>query len=446
MPPVVLSAEERDAALAKGGSDLRFLLERNDVSRDIMAKWFHVGVVNLERFANIAKDVADLTEVLKEHMGLDATQSLEDRVAVASVTCAWSNARTRVQRAAEMEAELDTKEWKKPVVSSEWLAMKSGLEKALGYVDDKVWPAKEYVEKKLQEVEAGDYRAEDLTEVVSRDETDPDTLIPQFDSKGNLSVRRGTTRTKEPENPESLRVKLTVMRNAYMMIALKHTNRPELQGDYMRVFEEFKDYLLGEHVYGLNARDAEGYTVAAPPFKLVLSYEKAVRKEAARKMNQDGTAYPAALKLAWRDATVKERHFTTPLALYAKRPAPAPSGATELTTKKFKGEQKGGKAKSKGKGKQMAGCASHNAEGKPICYRFNTPGEKCKEKKCKFAHQCGVCFSPAHPMYQCGGTKDSHRIQRELAETSSGSCISSQERRGRIQSHGIYRGWPRCTS
>jgi hypothetical protein len=195
------------------------------------------------------------------------------------------------------------------------------------------------------------------------------------------------------------------MRNAYMMIALKHTNRPELQGDYRRVFEEFKDYLLGEHVYGLNARDAEGYTVAAPPFKLVLSYEKAVRKEAARKMNQDGTAYPAALKLAWKDATVKERHFTTPLALYAKRPAPASSGATELTTKKLKGEQKGGKAKSKGKGKQMAGCASHNAEGKPICYRFNTPGEKGKEKKCKFAHQCGVCFSPAHPMYQCGGSK-----------------------------------------
>ena len=96
MPPIDFTAEERDAALAKGGSDLQFLLERNDVSKDIMAKWFHVGVVNLEKFANIAKDVADLTEVLKEYMGLGATQSLEARVAVAAVTCAWSNARTRV--------------------------------------------------------------------------------------------------------------------------------------------------------------------------------------------------------------------------------------------------------------------------------------------------------------------------------------------------------------
>ena len=405
MPPLVLTPEEREAALRKGGSDLQYLLERNDVGKDIMAKWFHVGVVNLEKFANIAKDVADLTEVLKEHMGLDAAESLEARVEVAAITCAWSNARTRVQRSAEMEAELDTKEWKKPIVSSEWLAMKSGLEKALGLVDEKALPAKEYVEKKLQEVEAGDYRAEDLTEVVSRDEADPDTLVPQFDSKGNLSVRRGTTRSKEPENPESLRAKLTVMRNAYMMIALKHTNRMELQGDYGRVFEEYKDYLLGEHVYGLNARDAEGYTIAAPPFKLVLAYEKAIRKDAARRMNQEGVAYPVALKQAWRDATTKERHFTTPLALSAKRPAPAHAGGGEPPQKKQKGEQKGGKSKSKGKGKQMAGCASHTADGKPICYRFNTPGEKCKEKKCKFAHVCGICFSSAHTMYQCGSNK-----------------------------------------
>ena len=241
-------------------------------------------------------------------------------------------------------------------------------------------------------------------------------------------------------------MKLTVMRNAYMMIALKHTNRPELQGDYMRVFEEFKDYLLGEHVYGLNARDAEGYTVAAPPFKLVLSYEKAVRKEAARKMNQDGTAYPAALKLAWRDATVKERHFTTPLALYAKRPAPAPSGSTELTTKKFKGEQKGGKAKSKGKGKQMAGCASHNAEGKRSATGSTRLGRSAKRRSASLHTSVESASRRRTPCTSAVVAKDSHRIQRELAETSSGSCISSQERRGRIQSHGIYRGWPRCTS
>eukprot|EP00435_Cladocopium_sp_Y103_P055789 s679_g18.t1 len=382
MPVLILTDEEKEAALKKGGSDLRFLMERNDVPRDVMAQWFHAGVVTLEKFANIAKDAGDLTEVLKNHLGLDQGASLTARVQVAAVTCAWTNARTRVQRAAEMEAELDTKEFKKPIIASEWLALKSGLEKAVGTVDERTLPAKEYVEKKLQEVEAGDYRAEDLTEVISREEVDPDTLIPHFDSKGNLSVKRGCTRVSEPGNPESLRVRLTVMKNALLMISLKHTGRPELQGDYTRTFEEYKDFLLGEHVWGLNARDAEGFTMSAPPFKLVLSYERAVRREAMRRVNQEGLPIPQALKQAWKDPTTKERHFTTPLALVAKRPAQPAAAVREPPLKKAKGDQKGGRGKGRGKGKQMQGCASHNNEGQPICFRYNTPGEKCKEKKC----------------------------------------------------------------
>lgn len=198
-----------------------------------------------------------------------------------------------------------------------------------------------------------------------------------------------------------------MMRNAFQMVALRHTNRPELQGDYMKVFEDYKDYLLGEHVYGLNARDADRMTVAAPPFRLVLAYERAIRKEAAKRMNQEGVAFPAALKLAWKDPTTKERHFTTPLALVAKRPSGSQQAQQwdAAASKKQKFEAKGTREKGKGKGKQLAGCASHNKEGTPICYRFNTAGEKCKPKKCKFAHQCGICFSDKHAMFQCSARK-----------------------------------------
>ena len=392
MPPLVLSDDEKAAALKKGSSDLRFLFSRNEVNEDVVAKWLHAGVVTLEKFANIAKSPEDLADVLKDHIGVDASRTLEERVTTAAVTCAWSNARTRVSRAAELEAEVDAREWKKPLVQSEWLAMKAGLEASAGRMDDKVTPAKEYVEKKLQEVESGEYRAEELSEVISKEESDPDSLIPQWDSKGTLTVKRGSTKVKEPENPEALRVRLSVMRNALQMIALKRTNRPELQGDYVRTFEDMKDYLLGEHVYGLHAKDAEGQTVAAPPFRLVLAYERAVRREAMRRVNQDGVPLPKALREAWRDPTTKERYFTTPLALQVKRPAPQ------------KVEPKGGKDKGKGKPK-LPGCASQTADGTPVCYRFNTPGERCKQRKCKFAHVCGICFSDKHAMFQCTASK-----------------------------------------
>ena len=405
MAPVVLTAEQKAEALKKGGSDLKFLLGRNDVSDDIMATWFHVGVVTIEKFGNIAKDETDLLRVLRDHIGVDPDASLEQRVQAASLTCAWSNARTRIQRMAEVEAELDSNEWRKPVVSSEWLAMKAGLEGAVGPLDDAVMPSKEYVEKKLQELEAGDYRAEDLTEVVSRDQTNPDSLVPQWDSKGNLTVKRGATTVKEPESPESLRKRLTVVRNCYQMIALKHTHRPELQGEYVRTFEDYKDYLLGDHVYGLNARDAEGLVIAAPPFKLVLAYERAIRKEAARRMNQEGAVFTTALKAAWKCPTTKERHFTTPLALQAKRPTPPwRAQETQGPAKKPKQEAKGGQ-KGAAKVKALPGCATHTKDGQPVCFRYNTPGEKCKKAKCRYAHVCGICFAESHPMFQCSGGK-----------------------------------------
>ena len=44
-------------------------------------------------------------------------------------------------------------------------------------LEDKHIPAKEYIEKKLHELETGEFRAEPLTEVISRDEVDPDVLL-----------------------------------------------------------------------------------------------------------------------------------------------------------------------------------------------------------------------------------------------------------------------------
>lgn len=405
MPPVVLTPVEKDAALKNCGADLLFLLEKYDVKEDVQAILSHVGVKNVEKFAALAKDAQDLATLLKEYMNLDPDASLEARVEVGSVVCAWNNAQARSQKNAEIEAEMDTKEFVKKVPMSEWQAMRAALDRLVGRQDDKVTPAKEYVEKRLAEVENNDYRAESLTEVISRDEVDPDSLLPQWDSKGNLSVRRGATTVPEPSNPEALRKRLSIMQHAYQMVALRHTNRQELQGDYVKAFADYKDFILGEYVWGLNAKDEEGKTVSSPPWSLVLSYERAIRKEAAKKV-REGTPYPAALREAWRDPTIKERHFVTPLALHSKRPTPE---VPPVPWKYHKGGKDKGKGGKDGKGKKggktvLPGCATHTPDGDPVCYRFNTPNEKCKEKKCRFKHVCGICFG-RHPLYQCDHQK-----------------------------------------
>ena len=90
-------------------------------------------------------------------------------------------------------------------------------------------PSKEYLEKKLQELENGEFRAETLAEVVSKDEIDPDVLVPVFDSKGSLSVKKGSTTVPMPTGPEQLRRRLSVMQNCLMMLSMKHVGREEIQ-------------------------------------------------------------------------------------------------------------------------------------------------------------------------------------------------------------------------
>ena len=61
-----------------------------------------------------------------------------------------------------MDAEYGTQQWTRPVVAGEWSAMRAALENRYGMIEGKLMPAKEVVEKKLAEVEAGEQRAEEL--------------------------------------------------------------------------------------------------------------------------------------------------------------------------------------------------------------------------------------------------------------------------------------------
>ena len=65
----------------------------------------------------------------------------------------------------------------------------------------------------------------------------------------------------------------------------------------------------------------------------------------------NGMPIPVALKEAWRDATVKERNFATPLALYSKRPMQFPAGEREQKYLRGDGPPKN-KGDGKGKGKK----------------------------------------------------------------------------------------------
>ena len=65
--------------------------------------------------------------------------------------------------------------------------------------------------------------------------------------------------------------------------------------------EKYKDYLLGDYVYGLRSAEAAGSMI--PPWTLVLGYEHAIRKFANKLVSQEGYKFGEALK---------KRHGKTP--------------------------------------------------------------------------------------------------------------------------------------
>ena len=142
MPRAAITDDEGNKALEAAGTDIKYLLSRHEVSIENQKLFYHHGVTSLEKLSNFAKDRDDLVAVLKDHWESDASRTLEDRVQVAAITCAFINAKTRSQRAAEVDAEYDTLQWSRPVVAGEWAAMRSALEKRYGYLDDKIYPPK----------------------------------------------------------------------------------------------------------------------------------------------------------------------------------------------------------------------------------------------------------------------------------------------------------------
>eukprot|EP00972_Heterocapsa_arctica_P080783 11903549-Heterocapsa_arctica.AAC.1 len=73
----------------------------------------------------------------------------------------------------------------------------------------------------------------------------------------------------------------------WLYAKLRHPGRAILFTASTQLFADYADYLLGEEVFGLRSRDPQGHVVTSPSWALVLSYEREIRREVARKL-QDG--------------------------------------------------------------------------------------------------------------------------------------------------------------
>ena len=132
---LVLTAAEKTAAMEKGDSELKFLLDRNKVDADIQAMLYHSDVTSLGIFVTFVKGSDELREVLKDSFGIDSAASLSNRVRVANLVVAYQLAQGRVSEQSKLEGELSAKHLIKPMTTNEFAAMRLAWERRYWPVD-----------------------------------------------------------------------------------------------------------------------------------------------------------------------------------------------------------------------------------------------------------------------------------------------------------------------
>ena len=132
---ITITAEEKTHALLLGGADLVFLFDKKLVDEDIQAKMFHIGVTTVEQFAVLAKDQADLEEVLKVNFELDP-KDLPSRIRAGRVTVAWLAAKARASKQADLDGECEARRVPKDIGTSDVAAIRRSFEKAWWELED----------------------------------------------------------------------------------------------------------------------------------------------------------------------------------------------------------------------------------------------------------------------------------------------------------------------
>ena len=196
-----------------------------------------------------------------------------------------------------------------------------------------------------------------LKEIASRADQESDAQWGSLTvgKLGQVKMKKSAVETPAPKDQEEFRQKLKLLGHHFVFLRMLHPTRKELEGVNPFTFSTYTDYMLSKRVARLQAEDEKGQVYHTPTLRQVLTYDYYVRKK-AMELLEASKPLGEALKEAYEDATIKERHFTTPLSVSAvaqgataRSRSPPPSGGASSSAKGAKGK-KGKKSKGKGKG------------------------------------------------------------------------------------------------
>ena len=422
-----LTPQEFDDGINALECDLAYILEDSGVEARYRGYIGHLGLVRFNAFAMLAPNEERMSEVIKEDFNLDPRSGIKSRVQHAMLLDAWDRAKRRVSAAANLAAEASAAGQQVPLPKGTQLSLRRKYEAVFGEVSDSTYPSKDYLLGILEQVEEGEYVAEELSAIVNWDQNKGQTEDVML-SIGTVKVRgnRKKVTGPRPKQPEELRKLYRVMWTAWAVVRLKHPEQRALKDIGREVFETLLDYLLGDRCW---ERRTMGKSIS---WEGLLSYELRIRMEAAKFCNRGKGSLAEGLRHCMDDANLRTEYYVEVVAMGGVKRTRSPSaqewpedhdapprgkGKGKGKNKYVKGKgkksgDKGGKNGDKGddrgsKARQAISVARRNEKLKfvvgvggkqaQVCLRFNKL-ETCRD--CRFEHVCLRCGG-AHPLIDC---------------------------------------------
>ena len=162
-------------------------------------------------------------------------------------------------------------------------------------------------------------------QVVSMEDGDDMRHGAVVDMSGVIRLKRGRTEVSAPPDPEAYRKRMRTLALAYVHARLRHPGRPALRTATVEVWAQHVEYMMGDHVRGLVARDCHNAIISRPTWPQVMHYDYQIRKEHARLMNM-GKPFGEALLDARNDTSLRGRHFVTQVAVSVATGRPKEGG------------------------------------------------------------------------------------------------------------------------
>ena len=316
---------------------LATILSEHDVTQETQALLGDAGYTSLALFSALGHDHLTFAEALTD-LGVDPAlggtreERSKMRLEKTRLTAAFDMARVRGEVETRESAQRAATFQPVRISDQDYLMARRAYETNFHRLEDEVAPSKPYFER-LIEMLSTCYTAEELTTVTTvQQETEGSSgLGSETDARGYVRITTKTLAVPMPKTSELYRLRLRTQAYAYNYLKMRFSNVPALASITPQRFQEFQEYLFGPDVWGMCTRDENGRVSSTPTILQVQNYEREIRKDVAKRMNngqdwwsatQDATACPRLLQI----------HFLSPVAKDHRSSVTAPGVATAASS------------------------------------------------------------------------------------------------------------------